>query len=176
MAKTTIDYREHFQAVMNVLTDRGLLLASRDVTGRLNPMTIGWGMLGSVWGIPMWQVLVRPSRYTYQCIEHTGDFTVNVPPRSLDGACALCGSHSGRDKDKMAECGLTVAPPGEITSRGIADCAIVYDCRVVHYNDVQPPALAERIAASAYASGDYHRIFWGQILAVRADAKLLAEL
>ena len=28
-----------------------------------NPMTIGWGTLGIIWGKPVFQVYVRPSRY-----------------------------------------------------------------------------------------------------------------
>ena len=56
------------------LTQEGILLAVRDRQGKLNAMTIGWGLFGGIWGRPMFAVLVRPSRYTYDCLEHTGDF------------------------------------------------------------------------------------------------------
>ena len=71
------------------------------------PSWIGWGSLGSIWGVPLWTVLVRPSRHTYACIEHSGCFTVNVPTSALAEACAVCGSKSGRDLDKFAACDLT---------------------------------------------------------------------
>ena len=79
MQRDKMDYREHFDAVMRVMTSRGLLLAAYDASGRANAMTIGWGTLGSIWGMPLWIVLVRPSRYTHACIEHADCFAVNVP-------------------------------------------------------------------------------------------------
>ena len=59
----------------------------------------------------------------------------------------------------------------------VAECPLVYECRVVHFNDVLPPNLAEEIRQGAYPKGDFHRIYWGEILAARAEpdaADLLA--
>ncbi|GAI27467.1 unnamed protein product, partial [marine sediment metagenome] len=47
---------------------------------------------------------------------------------------------------------------------------IHYECRVVHKNDVIPDELTEDIRNSAYRQGDFHRIYFGKILAVYADA------
>ena len=91
MAKTQIRHDEHFDKVMGGLTSRGLLLVSCDKAGKPNAMTIGWGLTGSVWGLPLWVVLVRPSRYTDGLINQTQDFTVNVPGTDLAEACAHCG-------------------------------------------------------------------------------------
>ena len=52
---------------------------------RARPQMIG----GSVWGRPTWTVLVRPSRFTYELIEQTGDFTVSVPGPDMEQACKL---------------------------------------------------------------------------------------
>ena len=83
MSKQRIDYADHYAAVMRAMTGNGLLLGSYDSVGKANIMTIGWGAVGSVWGLPMWVVLVRPSRYTYHCIEHSKSFTVNVPTAAM---------------------------------------------------------------------------------------------
>ena len=124
MSNSVSDYTKHFEPVMKALTSRGLLLGSYDAASKANLMTIGWGSLGSIWGLPMWVVLVRPSRYTYRCIEHTGCFTVNVPSEALGRACATCGTKSGRDIDKFAACKLDVekseyvlAPRGPMPDR-----------------------------------------------------------
>jgi len=169
MAKQSIAYTEHFGAVMEVLTSRGLLLGSYDAGGRANLMTIGWGTLGSVWGKPLWVVLVRPSRYTYGCIEHRGCFTVNVPTPQMAEACATCGTLSGRNTDKFAACGLTAERAGTVDAPIVAECPIVYECKVVHVNDVLPPQLDEAIRAGAYPGGNFHRIYWGEIVAARAE-------
>ena len=72
MAKQAVRYTEHFAAVMRIMGSRGLLLGSYDAKGNANLMTIGWGTQGIAWGKPVWAVMVRPSRYTYECIEREG--------------------------------------------------------------------------------------------------------
>ena len=146
------------------LVNEGIIIAAPDAGGRLNPMTIGWGVFGTIWGRPIFQVLVRPSRYTYECIENTGDYTVNVLPPDLAHVANTCGTQSGRDIDKMSACELTPLPSQHITSAGIAEANIVFECRVVHFNDVQGPTFPSDIASNYYPEGDYHRIYFGQIL------------
>ena len=175
MKRKEISRTEHFPLVMETMTSRGLLLAAYDAAGRANAMAIGWCALGGVWSMPMCIVLVRPTRYTYQCIEQTGCFTVNVPPPGLAKACLLCGTKSGRDGDKLAEAGLTVEKAETVQAPVIAGCPIVYECTVVHHNDVLPPELTDEIQKNFYADGDYHRVYFGKILAARA-AEDAAEL
>ena len=169
MARQKIDCTEHYRAVIQALTSRGLLLGSYDASGKPNVMTIGWGSLGSIWGVPLWTVLVRPSRYSYQCIEHTGCFTVNVPTAAMAAACATCGSTSGRDTDKFADCGLTAEKSGVVLAPGVAECPICYHCQVVHSNDVIPAKLADEILSGPYVDGDFHRVYFGEILACLAE-------
>lgn len=176
MAKKDCGHTDHFQAVTRALVSRGLLLGSYDAAGKANLMTIGWGMVGSVWGKPIWTVLVRPSRYTYGCIASSGCFTVNVPTAEMAEACGLCGTESGRDTDKFAASLLTAERARTVNAPGVAECPIVYECKVVHSNDVLPPRLADEIRASAYAGGDFHRVYWGEILATRADPDAEAAL
>ena len=176
MPKSPIAYTDHFDKACKALTDYGALIVSLDEAGEANPMTIGWGTIGSVWGKPVWVVLVRPSRYTYGCLERTGDFTVCVPPPSLADAAMFCGTKSGRDFDKMAECGLTALPSETIQSPGIEECALVYECKVVQKTDSDPETFDPSILAGAYPSGDFHRIYFGEILRAVADPELLAEI
>jgi len=168
MAREKVDYRANFDAVMDALTRHGLLLGSYAAAGKPNVMTIGWGTIGSIWGIPVWTVLVRPSRYTHHCIEHTGCFTVNVPPVALGMACATCGSTSGRDTDKFADTGLTPEKAKFVLAPTVAECPIVYECQVIHSNDLLPAKLADEILSGSYVDGDFHRVYWGKILSASA--------
>jgi flavin reductase (DIM6/NTAB) family NADH-FMN oxidoreductase RutF len=158
------------------MSNGGILLASQDAGGKLNPMTIGWGVFGWIWARPVFTVLVRPSRYTFGCLEATGDFTVNVQAADRRDIVDLCGTTSGRDRDKMFELGLTPLPSRQITSAGIADCPLVFECRVVHKNDVLPPELSDDITTEYYPKGDVHRVYFGQILAVSVQQALLENL
>ncbi len=169
MSKEKMPFTRHYEDVVRILTGQGLLLGSYDASGKANVMTIGWGSLGSIWGMPIWLVLVRPSRYTYGCIEHTQSFSVNVPPPDLAGVCATCGSRSGRDLDKFAECGLTERKGGNVLAPIVEECPIAYECQVVHANDVLPSKLADEILSGAYVDGDYHRVYFGKVLAAAAE-------
>jgi flavin reductase (DIM6/NTAB) family NADH-FMN oxidoreductase RutF len=159
-----------------VMTSRGLLLTSRSPQGRANSMIIGWGLIGSVWGRPIWTVLVRPSRFTYELIEQTGDFTVSVPGPDMEQACKLCGSTSGRDRDKLGQAGLRAVPARKVQSPIIDGCIIQYECRVLHKNDLDPGSLFQQIKTGSYPNGDFHRTFWGEIVAAYADTDRLNEL
>jgi flavin reductase (DIM6/NTAB) family NADH-FMN oxidoreductase RutF len=168
MNHSTVPYTWQFDLVMKAMSDRGVLLAAYDADGKPNAMTIGWGSIGSIWGMPIWTVLVRPSRHTYDCIQHSRCFSVNVPGADLAEACAYCGSRSGRDEDKLAHLGLEVEKGSDVAAPLIVQCPIIYQCQVVHYNDVLPSALAAEIQSGAYAKGDYHRIYYGKILSTLA--------
>lgn len=176
MAKERIELTAYYDRVVQTLTHQGLLLGSYDSSGRANVMTIGWGALGRVWAVPAWVVLVRPSRYTWQCIEHSGCFSVNVPTSAMHLACATCGSVSGRDTDKFALCELTAERGQTVLAPTIAQCPIVYECQVVHSNDVLPDKLAGEILSGAYMDGDYHRVYFGKVLSARAEADALKLL
>ena len=168
MERKDIAFTDHFTEVMEALTARGLLLGSYDAQGQPNAMAIGWGTIGSVWSMPLWVVLVRPSRYTYQCIEHSGGFTVNVPGADLAEAVEICGTRSGRDGDKLADAHLTAERGANVLAPTLAERPIVYECRVVHRNDVVPDQLVKELMDGPYANGDYHRVYYGRILSAKA--------
>ncbi len=168
MERKPISHTDHYAEVVKVLTSRGLLLGAYDSTGRANAMTIGWGSLGTIWSMPMWIVLVRPSRYTYQCIEHSGCFSVNVPGADLETACTVCGTRTGRDGEKLTEARLTAEKGRNVLAPTLAECPVVYECRVVHRNDVLPDQLVQELMDGPYANGDFHRVYFGRILSARA--------
>ena len=176
MAKEAMAYDEYFGQVNKILGSTGLLLAAGAPDKPTNAMAIGWGSIGVVWGRCMWVVLVRPSRFTYQLIEETNDFTVNVPSADLAKAVAYCGSHSGRDENKLAKLGLSVAAGQQVNSGVIQSCPINYECQVVGKSDIVPEMLDGAVKKEYYGQGDYHRVYFGQVLAVYADKKAAAGL
>lgn len=169
MAKVTVHYGEFFQETIQRMREDGLLLVSSDAQGKPNVMTIGWGTIGSIWGRPVFLVLVRPSRYSYSRLEQNPDFTINVPPRELAAAAAHCGKVSGRDHDKFQEMGLTTVAGRQVRSPIIAECVVHYECRIVHRNDLAPATLPQAILDEYYPRDDYHRVYFGEIVACYAD-------
>ncbi|MCS7314487.1 MAG: flavin reductase family protein [Bryobacterales bacterium] len=169
MAKVTVHYAEYFRQTMQRLREDGLLLVTADREGKPNVMTIGWGTIGSIWGRPVFVVLVRPSRFSYSRLEENPDFTVNVPSAELAAATAHCGKVSGRDRDKFRETGLTAAPARQVRAPIIQECVVHYECRTIHRNDLAPSTLAQTILDEYYPRDDFHRIYFGEILACYAE-------
>lgn len=176
MPKEDIPYDHYFPQVNKILSSGGLFLTSGPPDRPTNAMAIGWGNLGITWGLPVWAVLVRPSRFTYRIMEDTGDFTVCVPGPDLAKGVAYCGSHSGRDEDKLAKLGLKVVPGREVASGVIEACPIVYECKIVGKSDIVPEMLAQSVKADYYPQGDYHRVYFGEVLAAYADKEAAQDL
>jgi flavin reductase (DIM6/NTAB) family NADH-FMN oxidoreductase RutF len=146
------------------LNDPGALL----VAGVSNPnvMTIGWGMPGIIWGLPIFMIFVRPSRFTHHLLEEHQEFTINIPTRDMAAEVMICGTKSGRDLDKFAECGFTLAPGHKVEVPHIVQCPIHYECRTVHKNTVIADKLKRKIRSTYYGSGDLHDVYYGEILGV----------
>ncbi|MEA1964586.1 MAG: flavin reductase family protein, partial [Candidatus Aerophobetes bacterium] len=124
-----------------------------------------------IWNKPIFVVLVRPSRFTYNLIKNTGVFTVNVPSEGMIEAVSFCGTVSGRDYNKFKEKGLTPLPGKRVESPLIKECLLHYECKVVHKNVVIPGELTPNISSLFYPENDYHDILFGEIMATYASDK-----
>lgn len=165
MEKKPIHYADAFARTMQLLGGPGCLLNSLSASGKPNTMTIGWASFGITWGRPTAIVLVRPSRHTYQLLEETPDFTINVLPEAFSETLTYCGTVTGRTHDKFSDRQLTLVPAQCVQTPVIEQAIICYECRSVHRNDVVPSALSPEIHARCYPHGDFHRVYFGEILA-----------
>ena len=168
MEYTTVHYNTYMLETQALLPSPGLLLVAAGKDGKPNAMAIGWGTIGFIWGKPIFATLVRPSRYTYTLLEENDSFTVCVPARVHKKLIGFCGTKSGRDVDKFKECNMEVLPSMKVSAPGIAGFPLIYECQIVHTNDIIPANLTDEIKSSAYPQGDFHRVYYGEILAVRA--------
>lgn len=160
---TEITYNEQADKAMEFLTKGAFLSTAAD--GQVNTMTISWGSIGFAWHRPIFMALVRPSRHSYGLLEKSQEFTVSIPFTDMKEALALCGSKSGRDMDKFAAAGLTAVPARQVTAPVVGGCGIYYECKVVLAQDIAPEKLAEICKSAHYANGDYHRLYFAEIVA-----------
>ena len=143
-----------------------LLTAGDFAAGHFNTMTVGWGSLGTMWGRPFAQVVVRPHRYTYGFMEQYDTFTLCTFPEEYRWAVNLLGTKSGRDGDKIAEAGLTPIGSTQIAAPGFAEAKLILECRKIYWDDLDPAHFVDPSIENHYAQKDYHRIYFGQILAI----------
>lgn len=176
MEKVEANYLDCIRKTYEVMVSPGLLLVSVDSKNRPNAMTIGAGSVGPLLKRALFVIWVRPSRYTYDLIEETGDFTINVPKKGMEEIASYCGTVSGRDHDKFKEKKLAAVPSRFIKSPIIDECIIHYECRVIHKNDVVPGTLSDWMKEEIYPRHDYHRLYFGEVLATYADKSFVEEL
>lgn len=175
MEKVNAAWDALLKPTLDALGNGGLLLVTQGKEGKPNAMTIGWATIGTIWRRPIFMVMVRPSRHTFKLLAQNGDFTVNVMPEQMRSALDLCGVSSGRTRDKFTDAKMTAAPGAEVSAPIIAESLISYECRTVMTNDVNPATLDVDIRNSAYVTGDFHKIFFGDIRRVHADPRLLQK-
>lgn len=166
--KQKIDVMEQAGTILQAVK-KGALLTTK-ANGRVNTMTISWGMLGIEWNKPLFITVVRHSRYSHELLEQNGEFTVNLPWGAYDPKIlSVCGSKSGRDMDKLQELGLTQVEPEQISVPGIAQLPLTLECRVVYKQDQSLPAdeAAQKAYYPPFRDGqpDLHTAYYGEIVA-----------
>lgn len=107
---------------------------------------------------PMLSISVRKERFSYDLIDKSGEFCVNLTPESLVFAVDYCGVKSGRDIDKFKEMRLTKTNSFEVKCSSIAECPVTLECKV-----------NRKIELGS------HDMFIADIVAVGADESLIDE-
>lgn len=149
-----------------------MLLTSGDfAAGTYNTMTISWGSLGCMWNRPFAQVVVRPQRHTRSFIETFPTFTLCVFPAQYRSALNLLGVRSGRDGDKIAASGLSPCAANKVAAPAFAEAELVIECRKMYWQDFDPSHFIDPELDKFYPKQDYHRAYFGEILAVSGEDK-----
>jgi flavin reductase (DIM6/NTAB) family NADH-FMN oxidoreductase RutF len=167
MTRKPVSFQNLRANVHLIWSKQGMLLTSGDFAAdQFNTMTVGWGSLGMMWGRPFVQVVVRPTRYTYQFMERYNTFTLCAFPDEHRQALQLLGTKSGRDGDKIAEVGLTPIAPTQVAAPGFAEADLIVECRKMYWQDMDPAHFLDPAIEKHYAKKDYHRIYFGEVVAI----------
>ena len=149
---------------------KGILLTS-EAEDCVNAMTIGWGTIGIEWGVPIFTAYVRTSRFTYELMERTGEFTICAPLGELSKTAAkaigLCGSKSGRDMDKLAKAGVHPVEADIVRPPAIKELPLTFECRVVFSQEQPIKAISSRFKnfyVPNTAHSEPHVAYYGEIL------------
>ncbi len=130
-----------------------------------NTMTISWGTIGFMWKKPVFTVMVRPSRYSYDILENGGEFTVSIPySNKMKNALTICGTKSGRDIDKLKEAGIEYVTKEGFSVPVVKDCDMYYQCKVIYKHVLKDDKLPVDIKENSYKDGDIHTLYYGEIL------------
>ncbi|NHJ47016.1 MAG: flavin reductase family protein [Asgard group archaeon] len=129
---------------------------------KYNMMTASWGGLGMLWHKPVCFIVVRPSRYTYDFLEKNDNFSLTFFTKDYRDILNFCGTKSGRDVNKMTEVNLTPLEQQSTVYFKEADTVLI--CKKLYSHDFNPDALPDFVKEKVYKSGNYHRLYIGEIL------------
>ena len=147
--------------VFNLIANDWYLLTAGTMND-FNTMTASWGGLGELWNKKVSFVFVRPQRHTWQFTEKNGLYTMSFFDEKHREALKYCGSHSGRDVDKMKETGLT--PFQSVAgATAFSEARLILVCRKLYHQDLQPDRFLEDWIDSLYPEKGYHRMYIGEI-------------
>jgi flavin reductase (DIM6/NTAB) family NADH-FMN oxidoreductase RutF len=127
------------------------LVVSRGVDDHVNVMPVGWSMIAS--GTPLlYAVAINSRHHTTRLIRETREFVVAAPSASMGAAALYCGTHSGRDGDKIGPSGLQLVPGKAVGVPLVKGAAYNLEC-MLHAEVV---------------TGD-HTLFVGKVVAAHVD-------
>jgi flavin reductase (DIM6/NTAB) family NADH-FMN oxidoreductase RutF len=73
-----------------------------------------------------------------------------------------CGSHSGKDVDKVKECGL-IPIHNETGCVYFEQAKLVLLCEKIYFSDIDPAHFIEKSIHRNYPDHDYHRMYIGKV-------------
>lgn len=156
-----VDPRSLSFNVFSAIGDQWMLVTA-GTADSCNTMTASWGGLGILWNKPMAIAYIRPQRYTKEFMDAQEYFTLAFFPEEYRQKLALCGTKSGRDMDKVSECGFTVCT-GEGGAPYFAEAELVLVCRKRMVMPMDPAAVPADEDQRHY-DNDHHYMYWGEIV------------
>ena len=158
-----IDVKSLQDNVFSLIGDRWMLITA-GTAERCNTMTASWGGLGVLWGAPAATIYLRPQRYTKEFVDREEYFTLAFFGEEQRKALTLCGSKSGREVDKVKECGFTVCA-GAGNAPYFQEAELVLVCKKRYVQPMQPECFTDKtIDGKFYPQKDYHVMYIGQIV------------
>lgn len=161
MAFVEVDPKELVEAPFKLFDDEWALLTAGPCD-KCNTMTVSWGAAGTLWGGPSATAYVRQTRYTKEFMDNNDSFTLSFFGGECKKALALCGKVSGRDCDKIADAGLTVADfDGDAA---FEEARLVLKCSKKFAQLLDPESFIDKgILDKWYGDKDYHTMYIGLI-------------
>lgn len=164
----SVDPKQLNQNFFSAIGDQWMLITA-GTQEKCNTMTASWGGLGILWGGPVATCYIRPQRYTKEFVDREEYFTLAFFGEEYRKALSLCGSKSGREVDKVKECGFTVQA-GAGGAPYFEQAELVLVCRKRFAQDMNPANIPEDIKEKWYPNQDYHTMYIGEIVEVLEKA------
>lgn len=134
--------------------------------GKVNTMTASWGGLGYIWDKHCVFIFVRESRYTKECLDESGVFSLSfLDQENFHREMKYLGSVSGRNEDKISGARLHVG--FDENAPYIDEAGDVLLCRVMYHQPFEETGFVfPQTVQQFYQEGDYHTMYVAEIVKI----------
>ena len=147
------------------LIGKDWMLVAAQKDGKVNAMTASWGFGGVMWGKNAVVVGIRPQRYTKEFVDNGDTFSITILPESYRETMSYFGTVSGRDEDKIAKTGLTVAH--DENTPYFEEGRLVLICKKMNSQEIKEENFIDKsIIDRWYPNKDYHMMYVAEIIDV----------
>ena len=143
---------------INLIANGWMLITAGDKQ-RYNTMTASWGGVGELWGKHVATLFIRPQRYTKEFVDMHDTLTLSFFDEGYRKALSWCGSHSGRDGDKITQAGLHVCftPDG---TPALAEARMIIEGAKLYADELRPERFLHKEEIEKwYPQKDYHTFY-----------------
>ena len=167
---TKDNYRSVCYDVFQKFTDQWPILTAGTIDN-FNSMTIGWGMMGNVWGHPGsgLTVYVQPSRYTFEYMQKNEYFTVSFLPGEYHEDARVLGRISGRDGDKIAHTHLH--PVALSHGVGYEEAELTFVCKKICAQQFDISCVPDFMKEGMYKTYAPHYFYIGAVVDAFGEMK-----
>ena len=157
------------------LVSNSWMLITAGNSENLNTMTASWGCFGSLWGKYVTTCFIRPERYTFRFIESNDFYTLSFYKSEYKDILKYCGTHSGRDVDKIKNTNLTAIFDEDAPY--FKESSLVFVCKKIYSDYICRKNFAnEEVQSNIYnawykgsESSDFHKFYIGEIVKVLSE-------
>ena len=147
------------------LISRRWMLVTAGKDNNINTMTASWGCLGYLWNKNIAVCFIRKERHTFKFLEENDFYTLSFFPEKYRDVLNYCGTHSGKDVDKIKEANLTPifneAAPFFEEANMVLICKKIYTDVIKEENIIEPS-----IVNMFYKTDGQHKTYVGEIVKV----------
>lgn len=152
------------EMVFNPFTKIGKdwMLITAGSQDKFNTMTASWGGFGVFWGKNTATIYVRPQRYTKEFIDSNDCFTLSFFDNQYRQALSLCGTVSGRDRNKVEEAKLT--PYFVDGTTAFSEASMILVCKKLYHDSMDETHMdAPEHDSKWYPEKDYHTFYIAEV-------------
>ncbi|MGB4661487.1 MAG: flavin reductase [Mobilitalea sp.] len=138
------------------------MLITAGEESKVNSMTASWGGFGVMYGKDVAFIVIRPQRYTKEFVDKEDTFSLSFFDKPYRDILNYMGMVSGRNEDKIALSGLTLARTDNTPYFNEAKHVLI--CKKLFQQEMSGDSLLDdKLKSTWYPTEEYHTLYIAEI-------------